>query len=59
MNIGSGWGNFSEQNMHFYAGAASTSFEAYYGGSNYLSATYASLGGTGANIIIKLTYQAA
>jgi hypothetical protein len=59
MNLGSGWGNFSEQNMHFYAGAASTSFEAYYGGSNYLTATYASLGGTGANIIIKLTYEAA
>ena len=56
-NIGSGWGNFSEQNVHFYAAAAVTSTIAYYGGSNYLTATYASLGGTGANILIKLTYE--
>ena len=58
-NIGSGWGNFSEQNMHFYAPAAGTSTLAYYGGSNYQTATYASLGGTGADVIIKLTYEAA
>ena len=55
-NIGSGWGNFSEQNMYFYVSGSSTTMEPYYGGSNYQSATYASLGGT-ADVIIKLTYE--
>lgn len=54
-NIGSGWGNFSQQNIHFYAPSSSTTAQAYYGGSNYLTTTYNSV--SGANIIIKLTYE--